>query len=340
MIPGVSTTPCTRCGRTLPPDVVRELERGTRCPFCAATLSAPTAKSSVLATTIIGHARALEGAPASAAPAPPEAAAWLNSLLKTIPAPATAEPAVEPPPPPAPPVVEPISPPTPPVIAEAPPPPPPAVALEPPPPPAVAVSAERATEPDMAAVSEPPPVRPARLTPAAPVLPVTELETDAIVLPPVAKTRRVLIAVGAVVLGGVMAFVLRGSSHEAPPAPVAAEPAPPAVAPPPVPAPKATESVEIGLDPATPKKAPAAEAEAPATERPAPRRERERAADTDEAPAAGELAKARAQAVAYEKEGKVAEALAAYQQALALAKRTRDRQQIARRMYDLTHPGE
>jgi hypothetical protein len=157
--------------------------------------------------------------------------------------------------------------------------------------------------------------------------------------------------VGAVVLGGAMALLLRGPRAEAPPAPTASEAAPAAAvvpAPAAVEAPKpAAETVEIGLDPAGPKaeakeaKPAAAPAASPApAERRAPRPERERPTEDTEAPATDGLARLRAQAQAYAEQGKTAEALAAYQQALAAAKRSRDRQQIARRMYDLTHPGD
>src|SRR4051812_19535216 len=86
MIKAMPAPPCTRCGRTLPPDVLRELDGGTRCPFCAALLqgprtdprpraATPTGRASVLASTIMTHT----GNQASAAP--PDAAAGLWLLL-------------------------------------------------------------------------------------------------------------------------------------------------------------------------------------------------------------------------------------------------------------------
>ena len=250
----MSWTPCTRCGRTLPPDVVRELEWGTRCPFCAAVLErprtdsrlrtrTPTGRASVLASTIVGHTTGHQ-----ASPAPPNAAAWLSSLLRAkawetspaMPAVGAAPPA------PAPTVASAtpsaplaiVTPPAPlqtaasPAPLETPAPPAPDAHRPPPTPiealPELPVTAFDTSAPKQIAplLAAPPPVgaAPSPTPPAdavaAPRAPASDLETDAVPLPPVAQRGRVLFAVGAVVLGGALALVLRGSPAEAPAAQV------------------------------------------------------------------------------------------------------------------------
>jgi len=173
----------------------------------------------------------------------------------------------------------------------------------------------------------------------------------------------VLFAVGAVVLGGALALVLRGSPAETPAAPASTELAVPAAAPAspepvaqpappaapvaalaaPVAAAPAKETpppapVEIGLDPGGIARL---RAQTPHADEPRPRHHHhEHAEESPEAPATDDLAKYRNLGLSLEMQGRPKEALAAYQQALAVATRSRDRQQIARRMYDLAHPGE
>jgi hypothetical protein len=367
----MASTPCTRCGRTLPPDVVRDLSRGTRCPFCAALLErpksearartrTPTGRASVLASTIAGHTTGSQASPA----APPDPTAWLSSLLRakaweTSPA----VPAVEAPAPtiasatPAVPLEVAAPPaPSPPVEAAA---PPPAVEAHTPPPtpiealPELPQTAFDTSGPVQAAPAQPPPptvedAPPPRVrTSAAPLAAASDLETDAVPVVPVARNGRVLIALGAVALGVGLAVVLRASPAEVPPAPAVTEPAPapaPAAAPEaPAPAPAAPQPVAAVQEPKRPE--PTETAPPPAAEKtdePRAHHHHEASAERADAPApaADDGPNYRAQAQALEKEGKIAEALAAYQQALGQAKRAGERQRIARRMYDLTHPGE
>jgi hypothetical protein len=107
----------------------------------------------------------------------------------------------------------------------------------------------------------------------------------------------------------------------------------------PAPTPEAPQPVAAAPEPkrAGPETAPEPEK----TDEPRAHHPRHEASEESaEAPAADDGPSYRAQAQALEKEGKIPEALAAYQQALGQAKRASERRRIARRMYDLTHPGE